>query len=366
MKLVKFENCIPVRGATRSTICDLQRNDLKLIPNSLQEILELHIGKSLNQIKEAYKNEFDEIIDEYIDFLIDNEFAFLTENIDWFPPISNNWDFSSNLTNAILDIDTNSNYLYENILNQLSTFSCSSIQIRFFKSIDLNKLAEILIYLDEIKSSIISVEVLIKFSKSTNENELVKLINSFSRLMRVTIYSSKEEKLIQSKIQDQASINFITQDIISEKSCGVVSKNYFTVNMSMFTESINHNSCLNRKISIDVNGNIKNCPSMPESYGNIKDTTLEEALNKPGFKKYWNVTKDMIDVCKDCEFRYVCTDCRAYTERTTFDKDEIDLSKPLKCGYNPYTNEWAEWSTNPLKQKAIEYYGMQEMVKKDA
>ena len=41
------------------------------------------------------------------------------------------------------------------------------------------------------------------------------------------------------------------------------------------------------------------------------------------------------------------------------------LSKPLKCGYNPYTCEWEEWSTNPLKQKAIEYYGMQDLVKKE-
>ena len=101
---------------------------------------------------------------------------------------------------------------------------------------------------------------------------------------------------------------------------------------------------------------------MAQSFGNIKDTTLEEALNHPDFKKYWNVTKDQIEVCKDCEFRHICTDCRAYTERTHFNGD-IDLSKPLKCGYNPYTNEWAEWSTNPLKQKAIEYYGMQELVK---
>jgi hypothetical protein len=38
-------------------------------------------------------------------------------------------------------------------------------------------------------------------------------------------------------------------------------------------------------------------------------------------------------------------------------------SKPLKCGYNPYTCEWEEWSTHPMKQKAIEYYGMQELVK---
>jgi hypothetical protein len=35
-------------------------------------------------------------------------------------------------------------------------------------------------------------------------------------------------------------------------------------------------------------------------------------------------------------------------------------SKPLECGYNPYTCEWEEWSTNPLKQKAIEHYGFSE------
>jgi hypothetical protein len=33
---------------------------------------------------------------------------------------------------------------------------------------------------------------------------------------------------------------------------------------------------------------------MKDSFGNIKDTTLEEAINKPGFKKYWNITKDEI------------------------------------------------------------------------
>jgi SPASM domain peptide maturase of grasp-with-spasm system len=99
---------------------------------------------------------------------------------------------------------------------------------------------------------------------------------------------------------------------------------------------------------------------MSQSFGNIKDTTLEEALSHPDFKKYWNITKDQIEVCKDCEFRHICTDCRAYIE-----EPENQYSKPLKCGYNPYTNKWEEWSTNPLKQKAIEYYGMQELVKKD-
>ena len=65
---------------------------------------------------------------------------------------------------------------------------------------------------------------------------------------------------------------------------------------------------------------------MSQSFGNIKDTTLEEALCHPDFKKYWNITKDQIEVCKDCEFRHICTDCRAYIE-----EPDNQYSKPLKC-----------------------------------
>lgn len=82
--------------------------------------------------------------------------------------------------------------------------------------------------------------------------------------------------------------------------------------------------------------------------------------NNPGFKKYWNIKKDDMTKCKDCEFRYICTDCRAYLE----DPDDI-YSAPLKCGYDPYTGKWEKWSKNPLKQKAIEYYGMEDLVREE-
>jgi len=44
--------------------------------------------------------------------------------------------------------------------------------------------------------------------------------------------------------------------------------------------------------------------------------------------KYNN--KDKIDVCKDCEYRYACLDCRC------FRMNEDIYSKPKKCKYNPY------------------------------
>ena len=103
----------------------------------------------------------------------------------------------------------------------------------------------------------------------------------------------------------------------------------------MFYESQCHNTCLNRKVCIDAEGNIKNCPAMAKSYGNIRDTTLEEAINKPGFKDLWFICKDQIDVCKDCEFRYMCTDCRAFIK----DPENI-YSQPAKCTYNPYICLW--------------------------
>ncbi len=157
---------------------------------------------------------------------------------------------------------------------------------------------------------------------------------------------------------------FAKKNYTDFRFCGGVNIETFNTNLPKVLEAINHNSCLHKKISIDVDGNIRNCPSMPQSFGNMKDTTLEEALEHPDFKKYWNLTKDHIEVCKDCEFRYICTDCRAYTERTHENSEGLDTSKPLKCGYNPYTGKWEEWSTNPLKEKAIKFYGMEDLVKK--
>jgi len=92
---------------------------------------------------------------------------------------------------------------------------------------------------------------------------------------------------------------------------------------------------------------------MPAAFGNIKEVSLVEAIGHAEFKAFWNTTKDQVKVCQDCEFRYICTDCRAYIE-----EPEDKYSKPLKCGYDPYSGEWSDWSTNPLKSKAMVHYGL--------
>lgn len=70
---------------------------------------------------------------------------------------------------------------------------------------------------------------------------------------------------------------------------------------------------------------------MKDSFGHISTTKLKDALANEAFRKVWKISKDQIEVCSDCELRYVCQDCRAYIEDT-----KNIFSKPIKCNYDPY------------------------------
>ncbi|MBW8873326.1 MAG: grasp-with-spasm system SPASM domain peptide maturase, partial [Acidobacteria bacterium] len=131
------------------------------------------------------------------------------------------------------------------------------------------------------------------------------------------------------------TLRYLAQAIDSPACCGQVHPRYFVTNLSAFAEARRFNSCLNRKISIDARGEIRNCPSLPRSFGNTSDTSLHSALAHNDFAALWEINKDQVEICKDCEFRYICTDCRAYL---TSPGDVY--SKPSKCSYNPYTAEW--------------------------
>ena len=355
---ILYSNCIAVKGANSCIICDLQRNNYVKIPSDLCYILQYYRGLSISEIKKKYDNQFDDIIDEYFKILIENELVFLTSTPDLFPELDTQWFSPFKISNAIIDIQNKKDHLMIS-LDQLSELNCKFVQLRFFRKVNLDEIIYIFSYLDAIQANILGVDLHLNYDDNLKENFVLDFCKKNKRLSSIAIYDSPKKKNIN-LIDRTRYIIHTSKKLESEKSCGVIDKSTFAINIKMFTESQKYNSCLNRKVSIDVNGDIKNCPSMSTSFGNIKDTTLNEALNHRDFKKYWNITKDHIDVCKDCEFRYICTDCRAYKENP---KD--DYSKPLKCGYNPYTNVWNEWSTSPLKQKAITFYGNQNMLNKD-
>lgn len=347
---IVFSCCVFVNGKKKGLVCDLQRNVFYSVPNTLASFFKNKLNFDIKKIKEKYPIDFD-VIYEYFEFLEKNDIGYFSgfENnnlkkidIDYF------YDSRANISNAIIEFNDES--FNDKIIKELNNQNCESLEIRFFEIIDPNKLQIISNKFED--SSIISLTLLLQYSDFLTFDFFKGLWQNNTRIKEIFIFSSPTDEIIENK---NYYIKYTSEIFTNSKMCGTICKNNFISGLNIFSESKKVNSCLYKKISIDKDGNIKNCPSMSKSFGNIKNTTFEEVLNQPNFKKYWNVTKDMIEACKDCEYRYICTDCRAYTERNHFDGD-IDLSKPLKCGYNPYTNEWAEWSANPLKQKVISHY----------
>jgi len=325
----------------------------------MHEIIEEFQKKmSLNDVFHIYGDENKEIIKEYVEFIIDNEYGFLCnyDEYDLFIDMDYNFDIPTSISNAVVEMSNENISNFQSIISELIKTNCKNLHLVFYEEVSVF----LLIFLLKSSSNPIfnSIELVLKFSEELKM--FVSEIGHYNPQISNIIFHSANENY-KNEINDEILVTFINSSVSDFSYCGAINKYYFNVNKNKVLESINHNSCLHKKISIDKDGNIKNCPSMTESFGNIKDTTLEQALNHPNFKKYWNITKDQIEVCKDCEFRHICTDCRAYIENP-----EDQYSKPLKCGYNPYTNVWEEWSTNPLKQKAIEYYGMQELIKNNA
>lgn len=322
---ILYACCIPVKGIQRSIICDLQRNSFIYIPNELYETL---CQIPLNE--NTYKK--DRQLSKCLDFLIKNEYGFITTNPDAFPRIDfKKEDFIDIIQNAIIDFDKTSKHDMANVISQLNVLNCSALELRFYDIIDNSTLSSILSAIND--STIRSIHLVIKKTKWTSIKTLSKIVFENKRIAQIIIHSSTINKVIPI---DMTTVLIFTKDIVSDEThCGFISPKYFRSNIDFFKESLHKNNCLNKKISIDKKGEIKNCPAMQTAFGNINDVKLNDVLQNVDFTKVWNINKDCIEVCKCCEFRYICQDCRAFSPSDT------NCNKPKKCTYDPFATIWS-------------------------
>lgn len=327
-----FACCLPVRGARRSVICDLQRQTFHFIPNGLYEILTEHAGETTEQIKDFYAHEYDQEIDEYFEFLLNHELGFWCADPERFPALDLTWEAPERITNAILDVDERSAHEYGKILGELDDLGCKALEVRFFHSC---RLAELRAILEAARCGRLrSLDLLAGWSPELTAEALAGLVREHPRLCGIVIHSAPESRQFTPH-RSGVTVEFRREVIDSPRCCGKIHPGYFVVDLETFAEGQRHNTCLNRKIAVDARGEIRNCPSLPRSFGNVREVSLHSALAHRDFAALWSINKDQIEVCKDCEFRYICTDCRAYL------RDAADLySKPSKCTYDPYAAEW--------------------------
>ena len=343
-----YSHCIPVKGAVRSVICDLQQGIYYFIPNDLYEILIENRVLDRDLLIQQFGDDNAAAINDYLLLLNKNEGIFEIddhEDAKLFPKLSLDFDEPSIVDNAIIDVENDFDNLI-NVLPELEKLGCMGILIRVLKPVSEDKLTE-LINLFEL-SSIQHVEILISQKSSFDVDFIKKIFRSHLRLNLITVFNaptSGQTEIYMNEDQKMKPIgvyNELTESFNIQGHCPAISPETFVLNLKFFSESQSFNNCLNKKVSISANGDIKNCPSITRVFGNIKNTSIMDAISDESFQELWMVKKDSIEICKDCEFRYICSDCRASTEK---------YKKPSGCSYDPYTARWLEGSLNSTFKK---------------
>jgi len=170
----------------------------------------------------------------------------------------------------------------------------------------------------------------------TDLENIFRLYEEFNFIFPHVYSDNTELKILHSRSNFSGPIPIFGLDKFNSN---LIHIDDFFCNLKLYSESLNHNSYFNKKIFIDESGNIKNSLSSSDIYGNINDMIdtnhFINVINNDSFQKYWNITKNKCDICKDCEFRHMCIDRRIPIQRNS---NEWFYS--TECNYNPYISLW--------------------------
>lgn len=226
---------------------------------------------------------------------------------------------------------------------------------------DLVKLKEFNVHLAvSVYSSDLQVHDQITRNKGSWEKtiKILKRIQEFDIPIRVAIivmaHNEKSVETTTTFLKNQLSIKDIKVDFVRPAGRGcntdLVSEtlhekqrfnkpSFQKIDLHSFIRAKYGHHCFSDKICISSTGEVHPCVMEREvSYGNIKKHALIDILATDTAKRFKSLSKDHIDVCRDCEYRYCCFDCRVKS-KNRFQNDLY--AKPNWCTYNPYIGQWS-------------------------
>jgi len=321
---------IPVAGASKAIICDLQRSAHFEITLGLYSMITKGQGRTVAELKSEYPKEDADHIDEALGMLVDAELGFFDDSDGEFPPLDLTHRTPEHISNAIIDANATSAHDYTALFDQLDELGCSHVELRFYDPVDARAIDALLSRTK--RSRLRSIEITLPYA-GWDDEAFDALCETHARIATLNVFGAPRTEMVTR--QSKWEVRFFQEKITSANDCGKIHPAYFGVNQATFSEAQTFNSCLNKKVGIDIDGNIKNCPSHGKCHGKVGSERLVNIVTKDSFRKPWHTARDQVAVCKDCEYRYICTDCRVFVA------DPNDpLSKPAKCGYDPYTGQW--------------------------
>jgi SPASM domain peptide maturase of grasp-with-spasm system len=290
-----YAHNIPVRGATRSAIYDLQRQNVVPVPNVLYDILLDFKQHPWTETQERYAPNNPQLFAQYLSFLQKKDLGFFAETPNGFPELKLHWYSPHRVQNAVLSYAF-AHYSLRDVLTQLDALQCRHVELRL--SLQGHCWAEIVDLFRQMEAkSFLSVTLLLAYSSAlVNEQQLGALYEEFPKIQCIIVHAAPMN--FQSATHP-GKIAYVTQDLQQEKP-----RNRNVVNLDYFTEALQFNPYFNRKVCVTDQGSIKNCLLLSPSFGNVNTTRLEAVLANPDFQELWHAAPDQTLGLRDSELRY--------------------------------------------------------------
>lgn len=324
-----FTNCILVKGFKESILMDLQRNGFLPVSNLLYEVLSLTLKTlSISELKEYFHGQYNSGIDKYLSYLQEEEYGFFTNEPHNFPELVTDFYSPYPIVTSVINYSQTSEYNLENVFTQLTALGCQLIQLRFYGKIALESIHNIIKIIKHSRLNLL--EIYIQDNNYFND-DLLRIVDSDFRI-NLIVYSSKNT-LNLSKNPKSERFFFVREDITTYQK-EIIDLQMFVSNIEFYIESLKHNVGLNRKICVDIDGSIKNFINHSKVFGHVSIDTLESIIDLDMFKQQWYISNDMIEKCRDCQYRYMCLS-NSFVENKNEKFYKVDT-----CNFNPITNIW--------------------------
>lgn len=315
---------ILVFGYKFCALQNITNGNYKTIPSAMGFLLRELENTAIEELEEKYCIEH--YLTKFLSELIEDRYGVNSINRKRIGRASDNLFLSNkNITNALIHINSSSSNTFIPLLLNLG---CSSALFVFDSEMS--------------ESSIINwIKSINSFNFDTFQIGLSNKINinEICLLSKLThIFNLNSENNIIKKKSSTFIIN-TTSSFEMQVNTSNSSYSYFSSNLLLYLESQKHNTFFNRKIFITADGEMKNSYQSTTNFGNINmcrnSSEIAEIIASASFQVYWYIHKGLIDICKVCEFRYMCVDNRIPKKRN--DKEWFMESE---CNYNPYIAKW--------------------------
>lgn len=131
------------------------------------------------------------------------------------------------------------------------------------------------------------------------------------------------------RLSGRANLTLYDEDLLKKRI--ITEKTVHSGDLKEKIKTIYEESCFAIHLYIGSDLQVYPCPMERRlSHGDIRERELKDLL-KPAILGF---SKNNVDGCKDCEYRYLCRDCRpdSLTGRIG--------EKPWYCTYDPYQGKW--------------------------